>query len=390
MSASSVTSSSIDDFISVNRLTWAHASSISGIGLSGNDGMVIAMPYSVNSTSYGRQFLIDDDSTKIFTRYRSSNSWKDWDQVLTRSVFDTLGYLPMYSTAIIGEDLDSFMTKNGFQWAKLTNATGLGLSNNDGMVFYVPFGNSFNSGRQFILDDDSNKMFTRYKASGSSWTSSWDQILTKSVADGIYASGDFVSKSGDTITGPLVISGSNASLQVEGQGLYVNASDNAIIGDLLFNGSMDLHGDIVQTSTYHITGSFGYANLYVANKVINATSNSAITGFTTSHYNDTLFSHGTNTITVKKQGVYRMTIRYHLSATASAASVKNIAWAKSGTTTEFSWAAVSRANTYETVTSTLLQEIPANTTLTLIGRSEGGSSTFKAISASVELVELLL
>lgn len=409
LSASSITSNSIDDFISVNQLTWAHASSISGIGLSGNDGMVIAMPYSVNSTSYGRQFLIDDDSTKIFTRYRSSNSWKDWDQVLTRSVFDTLGYLPMYSTAIIGEDLDSFMTKNGFQWAKLTNATGLGLSNNDGMVFYVPFGNSYNSGRQFILDDDSNKMFTRYKASGSSWTSSWDQILTKSVADGIYASGDFVSKSGDTMTGELSVSYSNKTTRITNDGIGFGGASGSVIyrniDDILTIASnsilvcgyennyvgdpttVSLTGDL--TATGHITGSFGYAMLTIQNKAISATSNSAITGFTSSHYNDTLFSHSGNTITVKKHGVYRMVICWHLSSTSRPASVKNVAWAKSGTTTELGWGAVGRANTYETITSEFLQEISANTTLTLIGRSEGGSSTFRGINAWVELLELL-
>lgn len=365
----------------------------------GNYGTVLDSVYlGISDNAVSATKATQDDSGNIIkATYASSISISGRDITLFNKNNASLGsvtvpestYLTMYSNvAVTGDDLNSFATINGIQWGKLTDATGIGLSANDGMVIFVPFGNSPSFGRQFVLDDDSNKMFTRYK-SGSNWTSSWDQILTKSVADGIYASGDFVSKSGDTITGPVVISGSSASLQVEGYGLYVNASDNTIIGDLLFNGSMDLHGDIVQTSTYHITGSFGYAMLTIQNKAISATSNSAITGFTSSHYNDTLFSHSGDTITIKKHGIYRMVIRWHLSSTSSAASVKNVAWAKSGTTTELGWGCVARANTYDTITSEFLQEISASTILTLIGRSEGGSSTFRGINAWVELVELL-
>lgn len=300
---------------------------------------------------------------------------------------DSTSALLSASSGVSASTIDTFVTAKQMTWASASGISGVGLDGNDGIIVAIPYSNTTVYARQFLLDDDSSKMFTRCRISNN-WQS-WDQILTKSVADGIYASGDFVSKSGDTITGPLVISGSSASLQVEGYGLYVNASDNTIIGDLLFNGSMDLHGDIVQTPTYHITGSFGYAMLTIQNKAISATSNSAITGFTSSHYNDTLFSHSGDTITIKKHGIYRMVIRWHLSSTSSAASVKNVAWAKSGTTTELGWGAVGRANTYETITSEFLQEISASTTLTLIGRSEGGSSTFRGINAWVELVELL-
>lgn len=56
-------------------LAYANVSRLSGIGLGGNDGILIWVPY---STSYGRQIIFDDTDHTILSRAYNNGTWSAW------------------------------------------------------------------------------------------------------------------------------------------------------------------------------------------------------------------------------------------------------------------------------------------------------------------------
>lgn len=56
-------------------LAYADVSSLSGIGLGGNDGILIWIPWSAR---YGRQIIFDDTSHTILSRAYSNGTWSAW------------------------------------------------------------------------------------------------------------------------------------------------------------------------------------------------------------------------------------------------------------------------------------------------------------------------
>lgn len=73
-SSTQVTGTTVNDFKGTTTRV-APAKSISITGLAGSDGVIIWLPWNSN---YGRQFIFDDTTQKIFSRYLNNGTWGDW------------------------------------------------------------------------------------------------------------------------------------------------------------------------------------------------------------------------------------------------------------------------------------------------------------------------
>jgi len=73
----SVTGATVDDFRG-DSLRHAKISSYTDVGLAGNDGCIIWVPY---SDKYGRQFLLDDTGYLIKSRCYSNGNWSSWNEL---------------------------------------------------------------------------------------------------------------------------------------------------------------------------------------------------------------------------------------------------------------------------------------------------------------------
>lgn len=134
---------------------------------------------------------------------------------------------------------------------------------------------------------------------------------------------------------------------------------------------------------------YGYGLLRVQNKRLTNTANASITGLTVSVSNSELFGTGSNTITIKKAGVYKLTLSWFASTVTNAANVKCIGFRNSANAADVGYAAAGRANAWECIHMTTVVQIPSGTSITLYGRAEDANTTFRIIIGLIEPLDLI-
>ena len=110
---------------------------------------------------------------------------------------------------------------------------------------------------------------------------------------------------------------------------------------------------------------------------------SKVTGLTITHSDNysEFFTIETNQITIKKSGIYKVSISWQLSASANNTNVKRIALYKNGSQLN---ATLGRDNSYNDRSSFYLDTFAAGDVLTVYKRAEDNNSTFTYARVLIE------
>lgn len=132
----------------------------------------------------------------------------------------------------------------------------------------------------------------------------------------------------------------------------------------------------------------GYARLTVDSKQITSTSNTRVTGLTAQFANSILFSKGTDYVTVKVAGVYRVAVSWTCSATSNATSVRGVEAYNPDTNASIGWMAMGRDASWCGRQAEALVTIATNTKVAMRARDEGGNMTLR--NARIEITPVFI
>lgn len=133
------------------------------------------------------------------------------------------------------------------------------------------------------------------------------------------------------------------------------------------------------------TTIYPWVSLYRSNFTGNNTS-TKITGITIQNGTNAsdYFTVGTDQVTIKKSGNYKISITYRLSATSNAANVKRVSLYQNSTETLI---AMGRWNTYEDCTHITIRTFSVGDVITLYRRFEDGNSTCEQMRCIIEYID---
>lgn len=164
------TQESLDAFLESSIFKIATFSELTSLGFSGNDGMILSIPWS--SANFGAQIVIDDNKSGLMKiRQRDKSGWSDWRTFLTSNNYTS--YLPFLNSS------DTHATNTSVIYTPTTAGTQgqILTSNGSGAPTWINQ-NTIAAGSAIYLttqslntETDINQTGVRsYYGNGSSWT----------------------------------------------------------------------------------------------------------------------------------------------------------------------------------------------------------------------------